>query len=152
MDETFNRIREAVPSLRRLGTLYNASEANSVSVIKRMREITARHGVELVETTVSASAEIYQGAQAVAQQIDALWITGDNTVAQGIAGVANACRDAKIPLVLNDEPFVHEGALFSVGLGFYKPAYAVAALASRILHGTAPKDIPFQNISEVQSV
>lgn len=151
VDETFNRIREAVPSLRRLGTLYNASEANSVSVIKRMREITARHGVELVETTVSASAEIYQGAQAlVAQQTDALWVTGDNTVVQGIAGVANACRDAKIPLVLNDEPFVHEGALFSVGLGFYKPAYAAAALASRILHGTAPKDIPFQNISEVQ--
>ena len=55
-----------VPKAKKWGTIYNAGDANSMVHIKEMREAAKKLGVELIEATISTSAETMQAAQSLA--------------------------------------------------------------------------------------
>ena len=142
-------IRQALPGAKSIGTIYNASEANSVKVITVAREIFARAGLKLEEVTVASSAEVLQAAQALAgRSVDAYYIQGDNTVLQGFDAAIKAARDAKLPLFTDDPDAARRGAVACIGLGYYRPGYAVAKPLVRVLLGENPAGIPFENVSE----
>ena len=142
-------IRKSLPHAKSIGTIYNASEANSVKVITVAREIFARAGLKLEEVTVANSAEVLQAAQALAgRSVDAFYIQGDNTVIQGFDAVIKAARDAKRPLFTDDPDSARRGALACIGLGYYRPGYAAAKPLVRVLLGEPPGGIPMENVSE----
>jgi len=142
-------IRQAMPGAKSIGTIYNASEANSVKVITVAREIFARAGLKLEEVTVASSAEVLQAAQALAvRSVDAFYIQGDNTVLQGFDAAIKVAHDAKLPLFTDDPDSAHRGAVACIGLGYYRPGYAVAKPLARVLLGENPAGIPMENVSE----
>ena len=142
-------IRQAMPGAKSIGTIYNASEANSVKVITVAREIFARAGLKLEEVTVASSAEVLQAAQALAgRSVDAFYIQGDNTVLQGFDAVIKAASDAKLPLFTDDPDSARRGAVACIGLGYYRPGYAIAKPLARVLLGESPAVIPLENVSE----
>lgn len=142
-------IRASLPNAKTIGTIYNASEANSVKVVGVARELFPKVGLTLSEVTVASSAEVLQAAQALASRgVDAIYVQGDNTVAQGFPAVVKAANDSRIPLFCDDPESAKGSAVACVGLGFYKPGFAVAEPVARVLHGTSPADIPIQNISD----
>jgi ABC-type uncharacterized transport system substrate-binding protein len=142
-------IRRTLPRAKSVGTIYNASEANSVKVITVGRDLFARAGLKLEEVTVGSSAEVLQAGQALAgRSVDAFYIQGDNTVAQGFDAVVKAARDAKLPLFVDDPDSAKRGAVACVGLGYYRPGYAVARPLARVLLGESPAGIPMENVSE----
>ena len=71
---------QMVPSAKKWGTIYNAGDANSVKSIGWTRDAMKKFGLELVEVTISNSAEVYTGAQTLVGRVDAIYITSDNTV------------------------------------------------------------------------
>ncbi len=149
VEEMVDLIRKTLPGAKKVGTIYNASEANSVKVVGVAREVFAKAGLELDEVTVASSAEVVQAAQALAsRQADAFYIQGDNTVIQGFDAVIKAARDARIPLFADDPESAKRGAAACLGLGFYRPGYAAGQMAARVLTGTSPANIPIVNISE----
>ncbi|MEN9601218.1 MAG: hypothetical protein RIS56_824 [Verrucomicrobiota bacterium] len=142
-------IHQTLPSAKTIGTIYNASEANSVKVIEVARRLFSLAGLKLEEVTVASSAEVLQAAQALASRpVDAFYIQGDNTVIQGFDAAVKAARDAKIPLFADDPDAAKRGAVACVGLGYYRPGYAVAKPLARVLLGQSPADIPIENVSE----
>jgi putative ABC transport system substrate-binding protein len=144
-----NVIRQTLPVAKTIGTIYNASEANSVKVIEVARGLFAAAGLKLDEVTVASSAEVLQAAQALAsRRVDAFYIQGDNTVIQGFDAVVKATRDAKLPLFVDDPDAAKRGALACVGLGYYRPGYAIAKPLARVLRGESPAAIPMENVSE----
>ncbi|MGH9591510.1 MAG: ABC transporter substrate binding protein, partial [Bryobacteraceae bacterium] len=74
-------------------------------------------------------------------------VTGDNTALQGFDAIAKAARDAKLPLVINDPEFTDRGAVAAVGLGWYEVGHAAGKLASRVLRGANPGDLPFEEVA-----
>ena len=142
-------IRKVMPRATTIGTIYNASEANSVKVIEVARGLFAKAGIKLDEITVSSSADVLQAAQALAgRHVDALYIEGDNTVLQGFEAVVKAARDAHIPIFVDDPEVAKRGAVACVGLGYYKPGYAAAKPLARVLLGESPAKIPMENVAE----
>lgn len=142
-------IRQTMPEAKTIGTIYNASEANSVKVIGVARELFPKVGLELSEVTVSSSSDVLQAALALASRgVDAFYIQGDNTVIQAFPAVVKAANDAGIPLFTDDPDAAMKGAVACVGLSFYKPGFAVADPVARVLHGASPADIPIQNITD----
>src|SRR5437867_773233 len=78
-------IRGTMPEIKAVGTIYNASEANSRKVVEVARELFAKAGIKLEETTVTSSSDVLQAAQAlVSRGVRAFYIQGDNTVAQAV--------------------------------------------------------------------
>ena len=149
VQDMVNVIRETLPKAKTIGTIYNASEANSVKVVEVARGLFAAAELKLVEVTVASSAEVLQAAQALAsRRVDAFYIQGDNTVVQGFDAVIKATRDAKLPLFVDDPESAKRGALACVGLGYYRPGYAIAKPLARVLRGESPAAIPMENVSE----
>lgn len=149
--ETIDVIQQLVPGVRSVGTLYNSSEANSRKVVGVARELFRQRGITLEEVAITSTSEVFQAAQVLAQRnVQALWITGDNTALQAFAGIAKAAADARLPLVNNDPEFVQQGALVSVGIGWYQTGYAAAKVVARVLRGESPQGIPFENIAVKQ--
>lgn len=147
--EMVELIRKVMPDATTVGTIYNASEANSVKVIEVARGLFAKAGMKLDEITVSSSADVLQAAQALAgRHVDAIYIQGDNTVLQGFEAVVKAARDAHIPIFVDDPDVAKRGAVACVGLGYYKPGYAAAKPLARVLMGESPAKIPMENVSE----
>jgi ABC-type uncharacterized transport system substrate-binding protein len=143
-------LAKLLPGVKKVGTVYNSSEANSRKVVEVARAEFARAGMTLEEATAINSSEIFQAAQAlVARGVDVIWVAGDNTAIQGFDAIVKVAGDAKIPLVTSDVEPHAEKSLATLGMTFYDPGYAAGELAARVLLGEHPKDIPFQNVSIV---
>jgi putative tryptophan/tyrosine transport system substrate-binding protein len=146
--DTIELIRKLVPGVKTVGTLYNSSEANSRKVVSVARGMFADRGIHLEEVTITGTNEILQAAQVLTHRnIQAMWVTGDNTALQGFDAIAKAARDAKLPLIINDPEFTDRGAVASVGLGWYQAGQAAGKLASRVLRGESPSHIPFEEVA-----
>ena len=149
VDAMVDVIRRTLPGAKSVGTLYNASEANSVKVISVARDVFARAGLKLQEITVANTSDVLQAAQALVQRsVDAIYIQGDNTVLQGFDAVVKVSRDARLPLFVDDADTAKRGALACVGLGYYRPGYELGEVLTRVLLGESPADIPIHNVSQ----
>jgi ABC-type uncharacterized transport system substrate-binding protein len=148
VEDTIELIQKLVPGVKSVGTLYNSSEANSRKVVSVARDLFSKRGIKLEEVTVTGTSEILQAAQVLTHRnIQAMWVTGDNTALQGFDGIVKAARDSKLPLIINDPEFVDRGAVACVGLGWYQAGQAAGKLASRILRGEKPGSIPFEEVA-----
>lgn len=148
VEDTVRFITQLIPRVKSVGTVYNSSEANSRKVIEVARVIFNRSGIKLEEVTITSSSEILLAAQTLSQRgAQAIWITGDNTVLQGIDAVVKAANDSHLPLIINDPEFIKHGAIAAVGLGWYEAGYAGGLIASRVLSGESPDKIPFQEVA-----
>lgn len=149
VEQTMEVILQLVPQARKIGTLYNAGEANSVKAVGVARRVLAARGVALEEVTVAGTGDVLLGAQALlARHLDAVWVTGDNTVIQALEAVIGQTSAAKLPLILNDPEFVDRGALVGVGIGWQASGLAAGALAARVLGGESPAGIPIQEVAQ----
>jgi len=147
--EMVDAIRQILPRAKKIGTIYNASEANSLKVIGVARDIFRDAGFSLEEVTVATSSEVATAAQAlVARGVDAIYTQTDNTVMQAFDAVIQVTRDEEIPLFTDDPLAAQRGALACVGLGFYQPGKIASKMAARILCGESPSAIPMQNVAE----
>jgi ABC-type uncharacterized transport system substrate-binding protein len=149
--ETVDVIRQLVPGVKAVGTIYNSSEANSRKVVSVARDLFSKQGIKLEEVAVTGTSEVLQAAQVVAARpIQALWITGDNTALQSFDAIVKVAQDRKLPLINNDPEFADRGALACVGLGWYPAGKAAARLAARVLLGESPQHLPFENVAVKQ--
>jgi ABC-type uncharacterized transport system substrate-binding protein len=151
--DTIDLIQQLVPGVKAVGTLYNSSEANSRKVVGVARELFTKRGIKLEEVTVTGTSDVAQAAQVLAgRNIQALWITGDNTALQAFDAIAKVSLDRRIPMINNDPEFLDRGALACVGLGWYAPGQAAAKLAARVLLGQAPRTLPIEEVAEKKLV
>jgi putative ABC transport system substrate-binding protein len=149
IEGTIDLIFQLFPNVRKVGTIYNASEANSVKAVGVARELFKAKGVTLEEISIAGTGEVFMGAQAlVARSPDVVWVTGDNTVLQALEGVIKPVAGAKLPLILNDPEFVDRGALAGVGIGWHESGMAAGKMAARVLRGESPAGIPIVSLSQ----
>lgn len=145
---TMSLVRGAVPGLKKLGTLYNPAEANSVRAVREGREALSGSGITLEEMTVSGTNEVMQAAQAlVARGVQAVWVTGDNTVLAALEGVVKPCADSRLPLFLNDPEFVERGAVAAIGIEWHTSGVTAGKMAARVLRGASPTTMPIVSMA-----
>ncbi len=147
IEETMDVILQLLPAARSVGTIYNASEANSVKAVTAARRALGAKGVRLEEVTIGGTGEVALGAQALlARGPDVVWVTGDNTVLQALEGVIRPANSARVPLILNDPEFVSRGALAAVGIGWHESGVAAGKMAARVLRGENPASMPIVSV------
>ena len=140
----FRWLKEQLPNCRKVGLLYNPSDANSMREKETARALLAGHGMSLVERTVNSSSDIAEAIQSLlAARVDAVFGMGDNTVASGYAGLVQACRKARVPLLADDDSLMGTGALFTCGASPQLEGRAAGRLIARVLLGESPAGIPF---------
>ena len=137
-------ILEIAPGVKKLGTLYNAGETNSVVLADELKEICPGFGIEVLEATVSTSADVQAAAQSLAGRVDAIWVGTDNTVVSGLEALIKICEDNKIPFFPSDDPSIKRGGVACMGFDYYDVGIQTGEMAAKILKGTNPGDIPVE--------
>jgi len=139
-------LKECMPSVRRVGTLFTPAEANSV----HNKTMLARHlkdaGVELVEVPVNSSAEVIDSAMSMcSRDIDAVCQSIDNLTAASFASIAQVAQKHKLPVFGFASSQAKEGACVVLANDYYDCGVAAGRLAARVMRGEDPAGIPITN-------
>jgi len=146
VQDAFRIAREMFPSLKRVGVAWNPAEANSRAFVEKAREVCQGWSIELLEANVENSNSVLEAEDSlVARGAEALWIGGDVTVSVAADSVVLVGRRAHIPVFSITPGKPDRGTLFDYGADFYQIGKQTGELASRILRGSDPTQIPVRN-------
>ena len=139
-------IKEITPNIKKLGTIYNSSEINSVIQAKKLKEACEPLGIELVELTVNSVNDVQQVAEGfLGGKVDAVFIPTDNIIASSIPTVMAIADKEKIPVYGAEVGHVRSGVLASESISFYDIGHKAGLMAADILEGKKQiKDIPVE--------
>lgn len=128
-------IMEIVPGVERIGNIYNAGESNSVFLAEKLIEACDALGIEVVESTVSTSADVLTAAQSLVGRVDAIWVGCDNTVVSGLEALIGVCDDNQIPFFPSDDPSIERGGIACWGFDYYDIGYQTGEMVATMLDG-----------------
>ena len=142
-------IRQVLPAASKLGIPYNAGEANSVSLVGKMKEVAPDVGFTIVEANASTTADVAQAVSSLVGKVDALYMPTDNTMAAAVNVISDICMKNKIPFFSSEnETIKKDGALAALSVDHYKLGVEAAKMAVQILKdGRKPGDIPVAHLN-----
>jgi putative ABC transport system substrate-binding protein len=130
--ELFKKLQ---PGLNRLGILYNAGEANSISIVKKLKTIFPTYGLTLVEQTINKTADVAQSVVQLAERSDAIFISNDNTA---LSAMKTITKLSKVPVYVSDIDAVSLGAVAALGPDQYEVGQQTGEMILRVLKGDKP--------------
>lgn len=135
-------IKEILPKAKTIGYLYNAGEANSVSLLAVLKAEGAKAGLTIVESAATKTADVQGAARALVGKADAIYVPTDNTIISALESAVNVAVEAKLPLFTADTDSVKRGAVAALGFNYYDVGKQTGAVVVRVLKGEKPGDIP----------
>lgn len=142
VDQILEAALEIDPDMQRLGVIYNASEANSVTNIEKAKTFCEENGIELQEVTVTSTNDVQQAVTTLAGSCDAIFSPNDNTVASAMSAAAQAALEAGIPYYVGADSMVSDGGFLTVGIDYEELGRETARMVDQVLQGTDVADIP----------
>jgi putative tryptophan/tyrosine transport system substrate-binding protein len=139
--ELFKKIQ---PNLKTLGVLYNPGEVNSLSINKRLEKICQKMGIKLILQAANKTADMPQAASKLANSVDAIFISNDNTALAALQSIVAVSNKAKIPVYVSDTDSVKLGALAALGPNQYQVGLQTGAIVARSLNGEKNENIPVE--------
>lgn len=138
----FAMIRAFVPSLKKLGVLYNPAEVNSVSILKQMEQVAGDEGIELVYAAANNTSEVAAATKSLIGKVEAIYFPNDNTVMAAAAAVANIASQEKMPVFANDSASVKSGVLAAVAYDRKAMGNKTATIVAGLLTGKTTAEFP----------
>jgi len=133
-----NLAQKIDPKIKRLGVIYDAGEANSVSDVARLATIAAQKHWKLVKVTVASSNDVLSAARSLVGRVDAMYMPQDNTVNAALDALVKVEDQYKLPLFTGDAQSVGNGAVATVGQNNVIAGEQAARIIAAVLRGNAP--------------
>ncbi|MFO7721859.1 MAG: ABC transporter substrate-binding protein [Bacteroidales bacterium] len=150
-DEMAKLIKESVPDVRQVGTLFTPAEINSVLYKNWFAEALKKQHIELVALPVTSSADIVQAATELCRQnIQVVCQVVDNMTRPGFALIARKAAENDLPVFVFDSDQMNDGGVICVSRDYYDAGVEAAEKAVRVLQGESPAKIPFSNTRSVK--
>lgn len=138
-------LREALPSMRRLGLLISPADPFS----KRLTEMTrdAATPVGITVDVFPAAADLEQAMRDVAAA-GCQGVVVQQGLPQGLLGAR--LKAARMPAVSGDRQFVAAGGLLAVSTPFAERYRLLVQSLDKVLRGVPPRDLPVVQTTEIQ--
>lgn len=147
IDTSVSLIKQVFPAARRVGTIYNSSEPNSVNSMERLRAICGGLGLELVEVSVASSNETQQAVQSLlGKGIDVFFALPDNIIFSSFETVFKETTDKKVPIATSEAGLVKRGAFMAYGADFYAWGHQAGVSAASYLKSGDLKGSPLEEV------
>jgi putative ABC transport system substrate-binding protein len=133
-----------IKPIKTLGHVYNASEANSIELLRILTEVCNKMGIKLIATTVANTSEVRQATEFLAgQKVDSIYVSTDNIVVAALQSLTAVADRASIPVVSADpSSAVDTGVLVAYGVDYYTAGRNTGKIVARILQGEKAGSIP----------
>ncbi len=137
-------IKEAFPDAKKIGTLYNPSEQNSVFVQNHLKPNAEKLGFQLKQITINGTSQLAGITESLCGDVDLIYSANDNTVNAGISSILSVTNKKGKPFIIGDLSTLSKGALFAVGLEYSSMGKDLADITFELLSGKTILDFPPQ--------
>ncbi|MDS1141470.1 ABC transporter substrate-binding protein [Pusillimonas sp. SM2304] len=150
LEKQVELIKKALPEAKRVGMVYNPGEANSVVVVKQMRELLPKSGMTLVEATAARTVDVGAAARSLVGKVDVIYTNTDNNVVSAYEALVKVGNDAKIPLIASDTDSVKRGAIAALGVNYKDLGLQTGKMVIKILKGEQPGNIASETSDKLE--
>ncbi len=146
-------IKACVPGVQKVGTLYASSELNAVFYRSQLQNAAAQEGLEVEAVGVVSKESVGAMTELLcASSIQAICQIEDNLTSSAFPSLINAANAAKMPVFSFVNKQAEQGSVMALAPDYTVGAKQAARMASRIIRGESPKDIPFQRIAKFELI
>ena len=138
------------PNVKKIGVLYNPSEQNSLVQIAEIQKRAKEKKLEVVLQGITNFGELAQATKNLLTQVDALYLPTDNLVVSGMQLITSEAINAKKIVVVSENSSVEIGALFTMGIDYYKLGKRTGQMAVEILNGKPVSQVPFETSKQLK--
>lgn len=142
--EQFLVFKSILPSLKKIGTIFNPGEQNSVILVNEMQEVAKKTGLELVASPAMRSSEVPSAAEALISKVQAIFINNDNTALSAFKSIVTIGHRHHVPVFSSDTDSIEQGALAVLGPNQYQLGKQTGKMVVKILNGNKPCTIPVE--------
>ncbi|AOI79719.1 ABC transporter substrate-binding protein [Burkholderia sp. NRF60-BP8] len=150
LDRQVELIKRVVPNAKTVGMVYNPGEANSVVVVKELKELLAKQGMALKEAAAPRTVDIGPAAKSLIGKVDVIYTNTDNNVVSAYEALVKVANEAKIPLVAGDTDSVKRGGIAALGINYGDLGRQTGKVVARILKGEKPGAIASETSSNLE--
>ncbi|MDJ1305424.1 MAG: ABC transporter substrate-binding protein [Candidatus Midichloria sp.] len=129
-------IVDILPQAKKIGVIYNSTEANSMEILRRVKESAKDFNLEILEAVISSSNDVIVATQSlIHKQIDAIFVSNDNTALSSIQGITKIASSFMIPVFCSDVDTIKNGVLAAFGPDQYKIGIQTGKIIEKVLLG-----------------
>jgi len=150
VQETFQTARQMLPTLKRVGLVWDPSESNSVVSTNLAREVCASMHITLLEANADNSTQVGDAtASLLGRGVEAIWVSPDLVAGHALDLIVSKAKGARIPVFTSIPTNSASGALFELGANYEALGRVAGNLAADVLDGRDPAGIPVDNVLPV---
>jgi putative ABC transport system substrate-binding protein len=134
-------IRQLVPSLKRLGFIYNPSLASSQTFLAILTKLASAGNFVIVEAASPNTADVLTATRSLVGRVDAVYVPNDTTVTAALESVIKVGIDERLPIFTGESRGVERGAIASISFDYYDVGVSTAPMVKAVFEGKSPGDI-----------
>ena len=153
IDTSAALIQQLFPSAKKVGTIYSASESQSIDALNRLKASCEKMGIELEAIPVTNSSETQLITESLlSKNIDVFFALPDNVIFSSFETVVKSCNDKNIPIITSEAGLVSRGALASFGADMYQWGFQSGVQAAQFLKEKSTKNLQPQLVNNRKKV
>lgn len=149
LDKHLDMLLRVVPDAKRIGTVYNPGEANAVALVNLLEERLKARGLTLEKAAATKTSEVLGAARSLVGEVDAIYLTTDNTVISAAEAVIAVGERADIPVFAADTATVERGAVAALGFDYYDHGRQTGVMVARVLNGENPGEMAVETMEKL---
>jgi len=150
VEAIFRLAKQVYPPLKRVGLVWDPSEANSVVTTKLARSVCPSMGIALVEANAENSTMVGEAtASLLARGVEAIWVSPDLTTSHALNVIVSQARVARIPVFVSTPSDRVTGSLFDLGANYIAIGHVAGDLVADVLDGRDPARVPVENVMPI---
>lgn len=148
-DRMLEHIKEAMPGIVRIGTLYATSELNATFYKNQLLTAGAKAGLEVKTVGLISKTSVPQATQELCDMdVDAIVQIEDNLTSATFPTIIKVARENKVPVFSFVNEQAAQGSVMVLSPDYLRGARTAALSAARIMKGEEAIDIPFGRIDK----
>jgi putative tryptophan/tyrosine transport system substrate-binding protein len=138
-------LKKVLPRLQRVAVLWEPQAPASRDSMRETEAAARVLGIDIEGFGVNRADDLAGAFQSIAAGgFNALDVLASPIVTGSRARILAFCRDARMPGLFQERPFVEAGGLLSYGPNFERLFHRMAYYVDRILKGAKPADLPVE--------
>jgi putative tryptophan/tyrosine transport system substrate-binding protein len=146
-------LAEAIPSVARVGVLWQASQPGRSRQLQEVQEAASALGIEVESLAVGDAQQLARIIQSGIQaRIDALFALQSNLLVTQLDRILDWVAEGRLPGMYEDRQWTEAGGLMSYGPSFPAMHRRAAYYVDRMLRGDTPAELPVERPREFEFV
>jgi putative ABC transport system substrate-binding protein len=143
--------QQIMPRLKRLLTLVDPTDKATPPLLTEAKDAAQRLGLELDIVEASTAADLERAFHSLTPgEVDGAFLLSPSLRLNFSMRTIELAAEANLPVQAHRKEWVEQGALFSLGVDVGPVGDAGARFVDSILRGTAPADLPVEEVPKIQ--